>query len=66
MNKKHNINLEFSETEKILYTYSQGVTLKILEELTKKYEETSNIATADPFQENSEDLLDEMPTLTRT
>jgi len=68
MNKKRNINLELSEEEKLLYTYSQGITMKLLEEMKNKYQEQNNAPAtmSDPFNEASEDLLDEMPTLTRT
>jgi len=37
MNQKRNISLELSEEEKLLYSYSQGITLKLLEGMKEKY-----------------------------
>ena len=70
MNQKRNIPFELSDEEKILYTYSQSVTLKLLEAMQEKYNQNSNTIPIDspasgPAPEGHVDL-DDLPLLMKT
>jgi len=69
MNKKRNIPYELSEEEKLLYGYTQGITLKQLEEMKEKY---NNMQTEGqisnempPMQPEGESEILELPLLSR-
>ncbi len=51
MNKKRNIALELSEEEQLLYTYSQGVTFKLLESMREKFAALQPLAASQPQQD---------------
>lgn len=59
MNQKRSIKLELSAEEKLLYTYSQGVTREVLESISKKFLE--QVETVPPASCDLED----MPSLER-
>ncbi len=69
MNQKRSIALELSNEEKALYTYSQDVSMKVLEEMREKFaaaEQTvSEIAGSEPVTSDQCDLLDDLPSLMR-
>ena len=48
MNAKRSIPYELSETEQLLYTFSQGVTLQELEQLYQKYKDAQQEQSEDP------------------
>ena len=71
MNKKRNISFELSEEEKLLYTYSQTITHKLLQSMYEKYLEAQKheepIPSLDPSPHFDEvpELVDDLPALTR-
>ena len=52
MNKRRNIPNELTEEETLLYKYSQGVTLKLLQSIKEKYGQLQEISETAPSEDS--------------